>query len=339
MELTKIKGIGEAKALELIACIELGRTRPWYGAIITVILSIFLAVLPTAVNQFNQSGAQILNPPTFNFDTGLICFQEDLEKNNCDMVVSKESKKLTATNWQAMTGTTMESRPWKHNQDLQVYYFPSITDTDFNNYYTNLTKAFNPLTGEPLDEGYVSFILFSSTRFAAVKFSKATTSGSNAAPQSASLFGFFDALPNESFNFRDLNRKDFRGNPHAVKTESTLNQYINDSLNAWGDLFTTFNAPYKNGNAWKFTLITSGGFAAFTLFMGLLLFLMTRGKNNPYRIYTIWECQKIAYWESFTPGLLSLAFGFLIPTMSIMWFVLTLGIRTMWLSMKSVRPQ
>ena len=81
--------------------------------------------------------------------------------------------------------------------------------------------------------------------------------------------------------------------------------------------------------------------AGIVLLMGFVLWLMTRGKNNPFRCYKIWETMKIATWTAFTPALLSMVLGFVIgssnPLAGFM-FVLVFGIRSMWLAMKNLKP-
>ena len=74
------------------------------------------------------------------------------------------------------------------------------------------------------------------------------------------------------------------------------------------------------------------------MIFGLVVFLLTRGKRNPFRVYTFWETQKIAYWAGVAPALLSLALGFLLTQFSLMLFIFLFGMRLMWLSMKTMRP-
>jgi len=69
-----------------------------------------------------------------------------------------------------------------------------------------------------------------------------------------------------------------------------------------------------------------------------MIFILTRGKRNPFRIYTFWETQKISYWASFTPSLLALIFGFIFTEYAVMIFVMLIGVRIMWMSMKSLKP-
>ena len=72
--------------------------------------------------------------------------------------------------------------------------------------------------------------------------------------------------------------------------------------------------------------------------MGLLMFLLTRGKNNPNRGLTFWITCKISAWIDFTPGLLAMILGFIWPAAAGLGYIVLIGLRTMWLSMRQLNP-
>ena len=72
--------------------------------------------------------------------------------------------------------------------------------------------------------------------------------------------------------------------------------------------------------------------------MGLMVFLLTRGKKNIFRVYTFGDCQKISAWSMVSPALLGMILGFFIQDYAMMFFIILLGVRVMWLSMKQLRP-
>ena len=79
-------------------------------------------------------------------------------------------------------------------------------------------------------------------------------------------------------------------------------------------------------------------FAGMSLIMGFLMWIMTRGKNNPNNYFSLWLCFKLEARLAFTPGLITLLLGFLLTSYAQMIFILTLGMRVMWISMKELRP-
>ncbi|MDD7715503.1 MAG: hypothetical protein PUJ84_06330, partial [Mollicutes bacterium] len=94
----------------------------------------------------------------------------------------------------------------------------------------------------------------------------------------------------------------------------------------------------KNTQSWTYCGIMAAVYVGLEFLFGLVIFLMTRGKRNPFRIYTFWETQKMAYWASVSPAILSLIVGFLLPQFAMMGFIFLFGLRIMWMSMRSLRP-
>lgn len=74
------------------------------------------------------------------------------------------------------------------------------------------------------------------------------------------------------------------------------------------------------------------------LFLGLLMWLLTRGKKNFNNYLRIHQTLRIAGMASFTPGLLALILGFIMSQYAMMFFILFLGVRVMWMSMKQLSP-
>lgn len=111
---------------------------------------------------------------------------------------------------------------------------------------------------------------------------------------------------------------------------------VENVLACWKNFFDDSYIVNRRNSTWKSTGIMIGVDVGVLIFMGLMVFILTRGKNNPFRIYSFWDCQKISYYASLTPGILAL-FGFLLKPMAMMFFVLILGVRVMWCSMRTLR--
>ena len=103
-----------------------------------------------------------------------------------------------------------------------------------------------------------------------------------------------------------------------------------------------YNESYENAKTrtfWMYCGIFYGVYVVLVFFMGLMLFLLSRGKNNPMNYLTYVTCVKIAAWATFAPGLLAMIFGFLLANYATMFFIILYGLRIMWLSMRTLRPQ
>ncbi len=121
------------------------------------------------------------------------------------------------------------------------------------------------------------------------------------------------------------------------EVDYNTSEYIDTVKNYFKTFVNNSYEPSKQRSLWMYTGIFFAVDAGAILLFGAMLFLMTRGKKNPYRVYTFWQTQKMAYWASFTPGVLSLI-GFAIPNMAFIMFFFLFGFRMMWMSMKSLRP-
>jgi len=140
--------------------------------------------------------------------------------------------------------------------------------------------------------------------------------------------GFFDKL---------LNVTDKEGN---LVTRNPYNTTYQEGV--YQDLKTAFDDSYIDYK-WKTftynTLVYGGVFVGLILLMGLLVFILTRGKKNMFNYLSWWTCMKISWYACLTPGIIGLILGFIIANQSLMIFVLCVGLRIMWLSMKQLRPQ
>ena len=92
----------------------------------------------------------------------------------------------------------------------------------------------------------------------------------------------------------------------------------------------------------KNTFATSGIylgiFFGLAIVMGMLLWLLTRGKNNPNNYFTPWLTMKIQGRLGLAPALITLIIGFFLTSYAPIIYIMTLGLRAMWVSMKELRP-
>ena len=119
---------------------------------------------------------------------------------------------------------------------------------------------------------------------------------------------------------------------NRAKTEAIFNN--------WKAILNETYTQQKNKTMLNMSLIYLGVYAGLVIFLGLMVFLLTRGKNNIFRSLSFFTCQKIAWWASFTPAILGLALAFLFSGNAIgqLAFILLLSLRVMWLSMRQLRP-
>ncbi|MBQ0008746.1 MAG: hypothetical protein KBS97_00470 [Firmicutes bacterium] len=299
------------------ACIEGGRKKPWYFAVIMLFLSMIFAILPLFVQTINTNGDDAFATYTYGADVATLRFTEDLNNNGIKMYVKKaegsESKMIVAEKDGAVVDVNY------------AHTVPAVDGTqvpDFLFFYRTTIPSdaeLQILVGEKQETSFMFFtqneIIVHLVNFdtkAAIK---------NIVCQNAPKY------LNEGRSINEM--LSALADPTARVNETFANWklFIRDSYN-----YTRLTA------LWQTCLIMGGINLGITAFMGFMIWILTRGKNNPYRLFNLWDTQKMAWWAAITPSILSLAFGFLIPRFANILFPMLIGIRVMWLSMKSLRP-
>ncbi|MCQ2795453.1 MAG: hypothetical protein MJ214_04555 [Bacilli bacterium] len=338
------------------ACVEAARTKEkkyTIVAIVFVLFSLFFAALPTCVTGFQQNGGAWLRGINYSFDTAMIEFG----RKTTELEITFELKKdhtLVANNWESIgiysekhnelncfisTKTDQETR--EEYRIMEIFYCDE-NKYDFNLYVEEISKNINPLrinkdtknddekkpetwlqTEKDKDGNDVkksrqcSFIVFGTNHVQGALISPGGAAGI------AGPYGDYQHTdPNPDFIHGVLVKSE---NPKTI---------LEDCASFFDQAFINTRAS----NTWRSTGIILGVDAGVILLMGFMVWVLTRGKNNPFRIYTFWDGQKIAYYACLTPGIISL-FGFLMSNMAMMLFILAIGMRVMWLSMRTLRYQ
>lgn len=326
------------------ACIEGGRTKKWYFAVIFVVLALIFAILPITVSTIKTKGSDFTNLTyLYNYDNAIVAFSDHLYEKELHMVVRGEEKEkyleVDEDDWNALhpeqkyVHTNLEDKA-----DFEVYYSSKVGD-EFSEFYTSVSKYANPY--EPSEEKLrsISYLLFGKEKFAGQLFQP------GAEPTVISgIAGDYLTLSTD-FDFASIAEITIDGVTYKTSLDEkfnesplVLNSYRENILSSWNKIYDDVYYKSKLGAIRDSTLIMLGVDVLLIFFMGLMVFILTRGKNNPFRIYTFWETQKIAYWASLTPGVLALILGFVLPQYAVMLFVMLIGIRIMWMSMKSLKP-
>ena len=121
---------------------------------------------------------------------------------------------------------------------------------------------------------------------------------------------------------------------NRIALGNTIRNFNN--LTAWKDFFDKGYDDVKMSSLLIQTSLYLGINLFVSFFMILMIFIVTRGKNNPYRDYKFFEAMKIVGIASLSPALLTCIIGFIIPSAASLMFMLFMGIRTMWMSSKNL---
>lgn len=343
------------------ACVEAGRTKEKKYSLVAIafaLLGLFLAVLPICVTGFKQQGSAWLDTGyTSNLDKAWKEFASIATSCNLSVGVS-EDHELFCFNWNEnfrdtsalvrnkngdiisdpkynLTGlaryvyrTNLNPNDNKTLTDFVDIYIFNQADNVIQGTVEQLLKNENPYSYNNDDkylelqedengvfhkvERSTTLMVFGRNSFYCYLFQP------NNITAKASFYGDYNNFIGDFVKF-------------VVRENSTDKQII-DNLK---DLSNRGYITIRWNNTWRQTCIILGVDAGIILFLGTMIFVLTRGKNNPYRIFTFWDAQKITYYAVLTPGILGLL-GFLIPNMAMMMFILGAGVRVMWLNMRTL---
>lgn len=301
------------------ACVEGGRKKAWYFAVPMVLLALILAIIPIFVQNWTKEGDTLVKDHAYELDTASFFFLKDIEAKGIEMKVENKTLHVNKDEWDAKITTYDASgnRCWLHYHngapDLGVYYVESaLLDQTFYNTITTFPGAEE---GQRVNRTY-SFYLF--TENSTILYIYAPAKPSN--QQIGTIYGDYKHMA-DGYTI------------NSMLAESRELTWVN-----WKAFYRATYQTYRIDNTWKTCLIVTGINAGITIFMGFMLWVLTRGKNN-LRWFNLWETQKIAYWATISPAILTTGLGFLIASFSQVMFPLLLGVRIMWLSMKLLRPE
>ena len=309
------------------ACVEGGRRKAWYFAVPMFVLAMILALIPIFVQTWTRNGDSIVSATAYQMDVSTQRFLEatvekgiDMKVENKKLIVDEEKWNATFTEREGDSEYTcylhkhIDANTGNEFPDLAVYYIPSVKLTDdVYNRITTFPHTNDDGTPTRVNRTY-SFYLFTEKNVTIYIFSNAKGNSIG------TIYGDYESLP-EGFEMKSL--------------------LTSDLAITWANVKSFYRDAYNNNRiklAWQTTLMMFGINAGITIFMGFMLWVLTRGKNN-LNWFGIWETQKIVAWTTVTPAILTTGLGFLISSFSQVMFPLLLGVRIMWLSMKLLRPE
>jgi hypothetical protein len=341
-------------------CVE-ARNKPWYYAVLIALLSTFLAILPISINYFNTKGESFFNSPLYGYENALVDFDETLASKNVHLKVNNNT--LSVTGWD--DAFKSDSGVYLHRYTVTVNELPTTTTTDSSG-STVTSHGDIPVA---VQTQVVDFAVYNLTNDGSAAATIATLlAASDPAGNSTysinAMFltedGFYafkhpttttvsvakdtpykwDSAKIQGKDLASLVSEDITtGTAYSVSKSEDVDGYTNATMSAWKNLFNETRNSTRLSIAWQYTGIFTGVFAGLAIILGLTVFLMTRGKSNPFRVYTFWECQKIAYWASLTPAILAMILSFTLSAYAMVYYIFLYGMRIMWMSMRSLRPQ
>lgn len=344
------------------AAIDSAKTNPWWIAIIIFILGVFLPVIPLMVQTGKTYGASFINSTTNGFETKITTASLALKDQGYEFTVNNEHKLISYKN-----GAEYAPEASATGDETPIYiYINTVTDQiDFEIYYTardtvqgesSVSKMVEVIEARRYQlNGHVQGLVEDDPATADVDESKdvnyyipsyivlykdgiyAINKAMNSTTNVSASYSGSDWTKTE-VGFKLIETVTTSELP-AAEQVVTNKAYCEQVEDAWENVFNTCFLRQKNVYFWSSTGIYLGIYVVLALFMGLLIFLLTRGKRNMFNYLKFHTCLGIEAYSCLAPGLLAMILGFMMSQYAMMFFIILLGLRTMWMSMKQLRPQ
>ncbi len=329
------------------AAIRGAKNGPLWLTIVFFVLSLFLPVLPIFIAQINVNGSTFLNRYTYGLERTITAMAIDLKDNRnvefdlgVDHILTiKEDGNAIAYSAYGSDKpfATYENKVTKQ-YDFMLYVSDVMTAAEKKIVNTAIAaKTYKLETKEVSTEKegiYTpSYMVVFPDSFYMVLYGNKTTK-----ILTSSYTGDFKTMNATTTGLKELlTVTDKEGN--AVAQNILNDDYTNGVLKNFKKVLDKSYETSKVVSVWGTSGIYLAIFFGLSVVMGFLMWILTRGKNNPNNYFTPWLTQKIEARLALSPAIITLIAGFFLTNQAPLIFILTLGLRVMWISMKELRPQ
>lgn len=344
------------------SCIDGSKEGPWWVAAIFFVFSVMVPLIPGLVKNSKVNGGDFISSYNYGLDNSLskvaysmTMLHEDfkVEKDLLHYYQNDEQKdellfETPDADYIAAGNQTREIvNPSTNQYELRIFVWEGLSTQRLSNYVNKVasqkyvigTTTLKTAEDPKGTKYYTPNLLVLTHRTFAVALYK-----SNSTSQVQTSYGGLD-WTNTSTKVGIIERLCKAAiNDGAFEDGITLSAFVNTYhakvLKQFRGICNEAYLNQKKRTVWGNFGIYAGIYAGIILFLGLMLFVLTRGKANPFRYLNIWHCQKIAWWAAFTPAILGMILAFVFSGNMIgqMAFILLISLRVMWLSMKQLRP-
>ena len=336
---------GFASLVNNAAAIRGAKNGPLWLTILFFVFGILLPVIPLFVSQATTNGSYFLNSYSYGLERYVTSMALDLQSQNVEFGIDEEHLLTVNENGTAVDFANYGSvKPYAtylnevtKQYDLALYLSDATTTAEktvvnktiSSTYYEVGTVNVTTSTENAYMPSYI--ILFKNGVYVAVV-------GNNSTKVAAySYNGDFKTIKaNDKCLETLLKVTDKDGNnvaPSIISNEYTEGVYKN-----FKKFLDKSYETLKVKNTWVSSAIYLGIFFGLNIIMGFLMWLLTRGKNNPNNYYTPWLTEKVQARLCLAPALITLIVGFFLTSQTMLIYIVTIGMRVMWTSMKELRP-
>ena len=333
---------GFASLVNNAAAIRGAKNGPLWLTILFFVFAILLPVIPLFVSQAKTNGSTFLSNYSYGLERYVTSLALDLKEKNVEFEI-KDHLLSVNDNGTDVDFHNYGIQPYAGYEDavtkqynFVVYLSSATTDkekTDFNKVITTTYyEAGTVNTTASNENAYIPsyMILFKDGVYVAIF-------GSNLKVVAYSYNGDFKTIKDNNECLKSLlTVTDQDGN--NIMPSIIDNDYINGVYANYKKFLDKSYETLKVKNTWVSSAIYLGIFFGLNVIMGFLMWLLTRGKNNPNNYYSPWLTEKVQARLALAPALITLIVGFFLTSQTMLIYIVTIGMRVMWVSMKELRP-
>ena len=321
------------------ACIDSAKESPWWIAIIFLAISIFLPVIPIWSNASKAYGSSFLQT-TYNSDRGVFQTFDIFRAQGYEFRVEGSMMNFYKDNVKVADDAAAETRydymevKDPTNVTCTVINFVTVIVPDnqvaskvqelANKQYRQYsTEEWTESMAEFYSPYIPSFLVLGRSTLGMATYKYQSNARVGASSGGLTYTKAYDG---------DLIAR--------VLGDTSVPDKIEQSFVRFKGFMDQTYLEVKDITVRNTVLLYLGVYLGLALILGLMIFLLTRGKNNPFRYLNFFVTQRIAWWALFTPALLGMIFGFILSGNIIgqMAFIVLASLRIMWLSMRQLRP-
>ena len=331
--------------------ISAAKTSPIWLTIIIFLVAVLLPVIPITVYYGSQNGSSSISRYSYNLEKTIPDFALTFLKEDKGLVVEEDK---TLNIGQEYTTDPTPVYTYKNDstgrEELRVFVSPLTSkDKDAVKAYLTTIADFkekvrdaDPNVKNDKDVySKPSALIFFKDIFAMQLYQPDTETARGAISGNYKAFKAGDDIVKMLVTVKDINIE----KPEDAEDIKAILSNNHDYAKGVVKNFKTFlNKTYEEGKKRSTlfsTLIFSGIYLGLSLLMALIIWLLTRGKNNPFNYLTLLTTFKIESWASLCPAILGMILGLVIPvdmSLKMMMFIAPLGFRVMFLLTKQLRP-
>ena len=318
---------------------------PLWLTIIFFILALLLPVIPLFVAQANTNGTSFLGSNSYSLEKYVPSIALDLKNNrNVEFEIGSDHLLSVTENGNPVDmgayGSSQSFAGYVNTATGQYDFLLYISDTTDKNdraavktaidgiYFTNnTTNVAADKTSNAYHPSYM--ILFKNSVHVSIFYGTTAVT--------SSLGGDYESIdPNSTCLASLLEVKDSDGN--VIAPSMFNDDYTNGVLNNYKKFIDKTYAKLKIQNMFGTSGIYLAIYFGVNVLMGFLMWLLTRGKNNPNNYFSPWLTMKAQARLALSPALIAFVAGWFLTQYIVMIYIMLLGLRVMWMSMKELRP-